>query len=368
MSAKEDILELFPEAEQAWGVMRLTAWWPWVVGLFLLIPSSYANAQEEPVKIGVLAKRGGENALLRWTPTAQYLTAAVDGHDFIVVPLDFEGVYPAVTRQEVDFILANPGIFVDLAYRFGLRAIATLRNRRSQRSYSLFGGVVFVRADRQDIKDLRDLAGHTLMAVDPASLGGWLTAWRELTGLGIDPWTDLSEVRFAGTHDAVVYAVESGIVDAGVVRTDTLERMLLEGKVRDDSFRVLHASGVRHVADEKPDEFPFPHSTALYPEWPFAKLVHTDEALGSAVAVALLQMPPDSAAAQAAHIDGWDVARKYQPVHRLHPELSKDTKQHGGRNGSRYHCSLCNCPHPTPRRRGLSRASSSWVVASEYRA
>jgi diguanylate cyclase (GGDEF)-like protein len=39
------------------------------------------------------------------------------------------------------------------------------------------------------------------------------------------------------------------------------------------------------------------------------------------VAVALLQMPPDSAAAQAAHIDGWDVARNYQPVHELYQEL-----------------------------------------------
>ena len=58
-------------------------------------------------------------------------------------------------------------------------------------------------------------------------------------------------------------------------------------------------------------------STRLYPEWPFAALPHTSSQLVKDVAQALLGMPSDSPAAQAANIAGWTAPRDYQPVYDL---------------------------------------------------
>ncbi|MBU0616777.1 MAG: hypothetical protein KKI02_03590, partial [Planctomycetes bacterium] len=68
----------------------------------------FAAGQDSPVKIGVLAKRGVEKCLEKWGPTAEYLTDQIPGHSFVIVPLGFEEVCPAVERGEVDFVLANP--------------------------------------------------------------------------------------------------------------------------------------------------------------------------------------------------------------------------------------------------------------------
>ncbi len=47
--------------------------------------------------------------------------------------------------------------------------------------------------------------------------------WRELLEHCIEPFDDMKVVRFGGTHDAVVYAVIAGEVDAGTVRSDTID-------------------------------------------------------------------------------------------------------------------------------------------------
>ena len=256
------------------------------------------------------------NAAPRWGPTADYLSAHVDGHHFTIVPLNFDEIFPAVDRGDVDFILVNSAIYVTLEVQHGASRIATLRNRLQGKAYTDFGGVIFVRADNPEIKRISDLRGHSFMAVDETSLGGYEAALRELVATGIEAEHDFRPLQFAGTHDAVVYAVLSGEVTAGTVRSDTLERMAGEGKIRLEDFRVLRAADA--VAQER---FPFLISTRLYPEWPFAALPHISPELAQEVAVALMQMPENSPAAVAAKCAGWSVPRNYQPVHELLQEL-----------------------------------------------
>ena len=277
------------------------------------------------VRIGVLAKRGRQRTLNQWGPTADYLNAQIPQHHFTIVPLDFDAIIPAVQRQQIDFILANSSIYVDLEMRFGVNRIATMKNQIAGMAHTQFGGVIFTRADNHAINRLADLKGKRLMAVDATSLGGYQMAWYELSKANIDPDSDLQELSFAGTHDAVVQAVKEGRADVGTVRTDTLERMAQEGLIQLSDFKLLNA---QHFSD-----YPFMISTPLYPEWPFAsvpvvygtqeKQLH--EAIGKGladlVAAALLAMPPDSAAAKAGHNLGWTVPYNYQPVHELMRQL-----------------------------------------------
>ncbi len=61
-----------------------------------------ALATDDPVKIGVLAKRGPEQCLEKWSPTADYLSAGIPGKSFVIIPLDHEKIYPSIERGEID--------------------------------------------------------------------------------------------------------------------------------------------------------------------------------------------------------------------------------------------------------------------------
>jgi two-component system sensor histidine kinase TtrS len=275
----------------------------------LATSAALGTPPDSEIRIGVLSHRGEAATQRTWTPTADYLGSALAGYQFHIVPLDFSAVDPAVAAKAVDFVLVNPGIYVNLEVRYRVSRIATMRNRIGRASRNVFGGVIFTRVDHPDLTELEDLRGRSLLAVDRDSLGGYQMAWDALAERGIEPPRDLARLDFAGTHDAVVLAVERGDYDAGTVRTDILEQMESEGTIRLSDFRIINPR-------TDPD-FPFVHSTTLFPEWPFSKLRHTSDDLAQQVAIALLRMPPDHLAARAGGYAGWTVPLDYQPVHEL---------------------------------------------------
>ena len=82
----------------------------------------------------------------------------------------------------------------------------------------------------------------------------------------------------------------------------------LEGKISLQDFSTLS------FRDSSPADFPFLLSTRLYPEWPMAKVRHTDIRLSEMVAAALIEMQPEDRAAKSAQYEGWTVPLNYQPV------------------------------------------------------
>ncbi len=267
------------------------------------------------VRIGILAKRGFQQCYEQWNQTAEYLDVKIPESTFIIVPLDFDKVEVVVKNRAIDFIFANPSDYVFLETRYRINRIVTLKNLIMGQGYIEFGGVVFCRADRVDMHGLNDLKNKVFAAVDETSFGGWLMTYRELKKHGIDPNTDFSRFAFAGTHDAVVKQVLSGDADAGTMRSDTLEQMEAEGKIRKAQLRILNDMGAEYPA------FPFALSTRLYPEWPLAKLQHTDLELAEKVASALLEMKPTDPAALAANCAGWTIPSNYESINELLKEL-----------------------------------------------
>jgi len=296
------------------SVRRLTALL--LLGLLLSTTEALAtHTAEVQVSVGVLAYRGVAVAQQMWQPTIDYLNHEIPDRHFVLVPLDLKTMEAAVAADDIDFILTNPGNYVVLEARYGVTRILTLRNLRNGEPYTVFGGVIFTRADRGDINKLGDLRGKSFGAVSETAFGGFQMAWQVFKAAGMDPFSDFSDLRFMGfPQDDIVYAVRDKKVDAGTVRTDTLERMAAKGLVRLSDFKVL--------ARRTTQGFPFLHSTPLYPEWPFAEARHTSKVLGKRVAIALLLMPEDSPAARAGRNAGWTVPLDYQVVHDLFRTLN----------------------------------------------
>lgn len=293
------------------AIVLLTAF----CGLLLLAPWLGATINEPSrIHIGVLAKEGKKKCFLQWQASAAFIEGQFPEYNVSIVCLAFDEVAQAVEEGRVDFTITNPSIYVELEHRYGVSRLATLKNKRSRQSHSKFGGVIFYRSDRDDIQSVEDLKEKRFMAVSQNSFGGWLVVWRYLRDKGIDPYADFKELLFGERHDTVVRAVENGDIDAGAIRTDTLERLAWEGKIRLNDFDIL---------DQQTDalQFPFLRTTRLYPEWPFAKAAHTKELLAKRIALVLLQMEPESRAAIASRSRGWTIPLDYQEVHDCLREL-----------------------------------------------
>jgi PAS domain S-box-containing protein len=277
----------------------------------LLLASGLLYASEKSIRIGVLSHRGDAVTHQMWDSTANYLSYALHPKKFEIIPLDFDEIEPAVQDTLIDFLLVNSGIYVNLEVRHRISRIVTLDNGTQEHPLNVFGGVIFTRADRSDINQLADIKGHSFVAVDETSLGGFQMAWGEMQKIQLSPYDDSSELAFFGTHDKVVMAVREGEFDIGTVRTNILERMVDKGDIDLKDFKIINSY---------PDGFTYLHSTPLYPEWPFSKLQQTSNQLARQVAVALLNMQLSRPAGNF-HYAGWTVPLDYQDVHELFRQL-----------------------------------------------
>jgi len=278
---------------------------------FCFVVTAHAG---EVYKIGVLAKNGPAKALTQWKATGDYLTANIPGKTFEIVPLDFDKVNPAIQGDKVDFFLVNSSMFVTAKINYGAEAIATMINSRQGQPLKSFGGVIITTEDNEAINSLSDLKGKSFMAVKKSSFGGWQMAYKEMVDAGIDPYKDFTKLEFGGKHDNVVLAVQNGVIDAGTVRTDTLERMAAEGTIDMEEFKIVNQK--KHAG------FPFVCSTQLYPEWPLAKTVKTSAAVAQEVVSALKKLSKEDEAAKAAKVVGWNDALDYEPVDALQKTLN----------------------------------------------
>ena len=264
--------------------------------LALLLAPHSLYADNSLVKVGVLAYRGIDKAQARWTPTIDYLQANIQDHTFVLVPLGLQEMYAAVVNDELDFVFTNTGHYYSMK-QFGLQPFVSLINLRMDKPYDKFGAVIFTHKDRADINKLEDLKGKTFAAVDKMAFGGFQMAWLEMVENDIDPFVELT-VKFAGfPQDEIVKMVLDKKVDAGTVRTDTLESMHKEGSIDLDTLKILN--------QKKVENFPFKLSTRLYPEWPFCATKNTPETLTDKVKYHLLTLTRDSVPAQKGKYAGW---------------------------------------------------------------
>ena len=252
------------------------------------------------------------------------------GWTFEIVPVTLVSAGEHLAANELDFLITNPGHYVTLAERFGLSALATRERRQGSAASGLmrYGSVIFVRAEREDIRTIADLRGKTLAAVSPEAFGGFQVAWYEFRKQGLDPFTDLAALQFKGfPQDEIVFAVRDGRADAGVIRSGLLELMASEGRARVEDFRVLQAN--LHVV--------YPHrvSTRLYPEWPFAARAGIDRRLAERVAMALLGTQEEGTAGTYGLKDLWSVPLAYDGVRRMVRSLSASASAAQGARAGR---------------------------------
>lgn len=267
-------------------------------------------------KIVVRAHHGIAVAFKQWQPTLDIISKQIPEHTFNLLPVvSLNEITQLAGKNKFDFVLTNPSSYVELEQLYAARALATLNNKRADTAQARFGSVIFTHASNVDIVRLNDLQDKTLMAVSEPAFGGWRVAWLEMLDNGFDPYRELKALKFAEskTQPEVVWAVRDSLVDAGVVRTDLLERLETSGKIDMRYFRVIN--------NQEHKGFPFFISTKLYPEWAFAAMKSVPAELSQQVSKILLAIPAKSAAAKAGKYVGWLPPKDYNRVRKLMKKL-----------------------------------------------
>lgn len=234
------------------------------------------------LRIGILAHRGWNAGETRWTTLERYLAKQLPNHVVRFVPVTLTSAGPLINAGGLDFLVTNPGHYIQLADLYPMSVLATRKRALPDGTHiRQFGSTVLVRAD-SGLTTLGDLRGARLGAVAQKAFGGFQIAWFEALSQGVDLFEDPAELVFLGfPQDDIAAAVMNGRLDAGIVRSGLLEHLVDEGRVPDGSLRALNAN----VTYTHPEAI----STRLYPEWPFLALSGTDPDLRDAVALALLQ-------------------------------------------------------------------------------
>ncbi|MDD3342834.1 MAG: diguanylate cyclase [Sulfurospirillaceae bacterium] len=260
------------------------------------------NLSKEVIRIGVLTNNGEEITQQTWENSIDYLSKMLPQYHFSIVPLNFDEIMQSVESKAIDFVITNPLIYIQLEHDFGVSRIATLGNHYLGVYHQLFGSVILTRSNDTTITDYASLKGKILGAVDERSFGGYLLGLKTLLDNAIQK-EDFKKITFLGTHNAVIQALREGSIDVGIVRTGILEQWLDSGK--------LHPSSLRVMGAKKYKNFLMQTSSTLYPEWPLAKLAHTDEKLSNAVLSALIN--PAFNNFKQNHFD-WNTPYDYTPI------------------------------------------------------
>ncbi len=272
-----------------------------IVAFLVLFLTPWPCHCQQQIRLGVLAKRGFQTAMERWSPLARFLTKKT-GVKTVIVPLSFSQVPEYVSQNKVDLILANQKFYVSLKKQYGVQALATVINSRGG---PFMGGVIFTKKG-SPVKSIAQLKGKRIGIVSFGSGGGFLIQAYDLLLRDIDVVRD-TELKPLEGQDYVVYAVLNGAVDAGFVRTGQLESMVREKKIALNDFRIL--------SPQDHPGFPLLCSTLqLWPAWPIAATTALSGNLSARIKNSLLAIQPGSRVAKAARIRGFASPGDYSPV------------------------------------------------------
>jgi signal transduction histidine kinase len=282
---------------------------------------SLAENTEKVYKIGRLVRENDTEELhQRFIFEAMYLTEHISGASFEIVPVKQSEINYAVENKLIDFLFVHPLKYVELEALYGVERLVTAEVTRGGRRSSNISVAVFVKAERDDIGELEDLKGKSLIVSKQLSTDVWYILLREFKWAGIDPDKDLAELKLAyglkNTIDIdILHAVRDGLADAGAIWAGYIELWQLRGILEDfNDYRVIR------LAKELDTDIYENHSTRFYPRRTFAKLAHVPGDIAKKVTICLMSADRISNQKWKA-LSGWTVPADYREVHEMAKEL-----------------------------------------------
>ena len=222
--------------------------------------------------------------------------------------LSSEGLHAAAGRSEIDFFMADSGIFSFEVRTSGAKDLAVRRGPGTRDPSQAVSSALVVLSERKDLQNVSDLQGKTVAAVNDVSFDGWLIAQAMIADQGYDADRFWGRRLFTEFRDpGVIQLLLSGEVDVGILRACELEELLRRHHYDPDRFRIINRSNT--------DRIPCACSAPLYPDIVFASLPHNDPEVLKKLIVMLLSEPPSYGGF------AWGVAGNFRGIDTIYKTL-----------------------------------------------
>ena len=191
------------------------------------------------LKMGLIPADDAAEMLRAYEPIKEYLSMELGIPVEIQVTSDYTSAINAMKYKHIDMAWFGPFSYVIASNVAGAEAIV---NGVKESTGSATYKSIIIANTNSGIKTLQDLNGKDFAFVDPASTSGNLMPRKMLIANGINPEEDFSNSYYAGTHNAVAYAVSNGKVSAGAIGDNVYERMVSEGELNPENVKIIYES------------------------------------------------------------------------------------------------------------------------------
>ena len=191
------------------------------------------------LKMGLIPADDAEEMLRNYEPIKEYLSEKLGMPVEISVTSDYTAAIEAMRSKHIDMAWFGPFSYIIAANIANAEAI--VNGVKESTGSATYKSVIVANAN-SGIEKLEDLKGKSFAFVDPASTSGNLIPRKILIENEIDPDNDFSVSFFAGTHNAVEYAVANGKVDAGADSNNSYDRMVEAGENDPEVNKIIYTS------------------------------------------------------------------------------------------------------------------------------
>lgn len=273
-------------------------------------PSTKLVTAPATLNLGILNWNQTETAVadsFTWQATLEALHTHLPHTQIQIEYLNLDGLATALASQSLDYLITNPGHYVELAQTYQLAPLASLKNSWLEQPQQAVGSVVLVSVQRTDLNTWQDLTQHTLGAVSLDAFGGFQLIWDEMHKANLNPLQDIQHWHLSGFPMQQLFdLLAAGTVDAIITRSCLAENLAAQGQINLAHFKALEPK--HHPG------FPCLVSSQLYPDWPFLSTGTHSLDQQTQVLQALLQGGVTTPAQ-------WSAPLSYQPVYELFARL-----------------------------------------------
>lgn len=205
----------------------------YILSIVLLL--QLACSTQEPqnsLRIGLLPHEDHSTMKKKYTPLFKYIS----------------------TKTGMDYEIVVASSYQDLLERFNSK----------QMDLALFGGVTFIKAQKQSkaipiasrdidlefncyflvktdspFQELEQLRGKSIAFGNRLSTSGHLMPRHFMKKQNIEPESFFSKIIYSGSHDRTAYLVRDGQADLGVANALVVDNMLKDKRITNDELRIL---------------------------------------------------------------------------------------------------------------------------------
>ena len=203
--------------------------------LFCLLIACSENNKLTTLKVSLLPDTSKEQILQRYVPLLDYVTEKTGLRFELVLVDSYQDLYDKFINKEIDF--AYFGGYTYVKAHLNGDAEPLIFRDTDERFYS----VVLVNKDHP-AKTLSDLKNTDFSFGSKLSTSGHLMPRYFFSKLKINPETFFNKVSYSGSHINTATMVKNNEVAAGVANAEIINRMFNDGRLNNNSVRILWTS------------------------------------------------------------------------------------------------------------------------------